>query len=162
MSPLAVIASIVLAAALPSLLLVVALCRAAAATPPPAPPRLRRLELVRRRLQSPTPQRTATPRRPTLACLSYEIHGRDGIASEWGAYCSLPANHEGPHQHTERDYVVEDTTTEPELPELPKVARLIDRIHTDYVKIEGLAYSNDVRQALAHTTTTTDQERPTQ
>jgi len=89
-----------------------ALCIAAGATPPTAPPR-RRLELVRRRLQSPTPQRTMT------------------------------------------------TTTEPELPELPKVALLIDRIHTDYVKIEGLAYSNDVRQALAHTTTTTDQERPT-
>lgn len=57
---------------------------------------------------------------------------------------------EGPHEHTERDYVFEDTTTEPELPELPKVALLLARALTDYVKIEGLPYSNDVRQALTH------------
>lgn len=41
-------------------------------------------------------------------------------------------------------------TTEPELPELPKVALLLAQALTDYVKIEGLPYSNDVRQALAH------------
>lgn len=48
------------------------------------------------------PTHLSYPRRPALSCRSYEVHGRDGIAGEWGAYCSLPADHRHVRRH-ERD-----------------------------------------------------------